>query len=95
MWDAQDISNGDNEIQYDDIDILFSQLETIEPPPSIIARILDQAKGVNPLSQPLTPWAGEDEPRAYGLAKGVKNPSQLLTRQHLESSVCQRERRGY
>ena len=33
------------EIAYDDIDILFSQLQPIEPPHSIVARILSQVKG--------------------------------------------------
>jgi len=35
----------DKEIAYDDIDILFSQLQPIEPPHSIVARILSRVKG--------------------------------------------------
>ncbi len=58
MWYAQDLSYKDHEISYDDIDILFSQLKTIEPPPSIVARILGQVKAqainVKYPSQPLT-----------------------------------------
>jgi hypothetical protein len=44
MQYAQDFSYNENEIPYDDIDILFSQLETIETPPSIVAHILEQVK---------------------------------------------------
>ncbi len=58
MWYAQGLSYKDHEISFDDIDILFSQLKTIEPPPSIVARILDQVKvqaiNVKNPSQPLT-----------------------------------------
>jgi hypothetical protein len=58
MWYAQGLSYKDHEISYDDIDILFSQLQTIEPPPSIVARILGQVKAqamnVKNPSQPLT-----------------------------------------
>lgn len=44
MQDAQGSSNIDNEKAYDDIDVLLCQLKTIEPPPAIIARILDQVR---------------------------------------------------
>jgi hypothetical protein len=58
MWYAQVLSYKDHELSFDDIDILFSQLKTIEPPPSIVARILEQVKAqainVKNPSQPLT-----------------------------------------
>lgn len=44
MQDAPGSPNIDNEKAYDDIDVLLCQLKTIEPPPAIIARILDQVQ---------------------------------------------------
>jgi hypothetical protein len=44
MQYTQQFTYKDNEKAYDDIDILFSQLQPIEPPPSIVARILGQVK---------------------------------------------------
>ena len=43
MQYTQQFTYVDKEIAYDDIDILFSQL--IEPPHSIVARILSRVKG--------------------------------------------------
>ncbi len=45
MQYTQQFTYVDKEIAYDDIDILFSQLQPIEPPPSIVVRILGQVKG--------------------------------------------------
>lgn len=42
MQYIQQFTYVDKEIAYDDIDILFSQLQPIEPPPSIVARVLGQ-----------------------------------------------------
>jgi hypothetical protein len=57
MQYTQQFTYIDNEKAYDDIDILFGQLQPMEPPPSIVARILGQVK-VQPIdgripSQPL------------------------------------------
>ena len=45
MQYTQQFTYVDKEIAYDDIDILFSQLQPIEPPHSIVARILSRVKG--------------------------------------------------
>ena len=39
----------DNEKIYDDIDILFGQLQPIEPPLSLIARVLSQVQSPAPV----------------------------------------------
>ncbi|MDQ6643064.1 MAG: hypothetical protein M3Y76_01265 [Chloroflexota bacterium] len=58
MQYAQQFTYIDNEKIYDDIDILFGQLQTIEPPLTLIARVLSQvqspARVRNIPSQPLT-----------------------------------------
>jgi len=45
MQYTQQFTYVDKEIAYDDIDILFSQLQPIEPPHAIVARILSRVKG--------------------------------------------------
>ncbi len=44
MQYTQQFTYIDNEKIYDDIDILFSQLQSIEPPLTIIARVLGEVK---------------------------------------------------
>jgi hypothetical protein len=42
----------DDDLPEDDIDRLFSQLELIEPPPSVIANVLEQVAAYVPISHP-------------------------------------------
>jgi hypothetical protein len=53
MQYTQQFTYVDKEIAYDDIDILFSQLQPIEPPHSIVARILSRVKDGRIPSHPL------------------------------------------
>jgi hypothetical protein len=50
-------SQEDDSLQTDDIDILFQKLQPIEPPPSLIARILSTI----PQLLPMKPPAPQDE----------------------------------
>lgn len=58
MQYTQQFTYIDNEKSYDDIDILFGQLQPIEPPLTLIARVLSQvqspARVRNIPPQPLT-----------------------------------------
>ena len=42
----------DDDLPEDDIDRLFSQLELVEPPPSLIAYVLEQVAAYAPTSRP-------------------------------------------
>jgi len=56
MQYTQQFTYIDNEIIYDDIDMLFNQLQPIEPPLSLISRVLNQVKTQATVTniQPLT-----------------------------------------
>jgi hypothetical protein len=73
MQYTQQLTYIDNEKIYDDIDILFGQLQPIEPPLSLIARVLSQIQSPaiagNIPPQPLT-WQKLDSSFEQHISRG-------------------------
>lgn len=52
-----------DDVMQDEIDLLFQNLEQVDAPPALIARILAQTQEITPVSLPAEPQLPRLEPR--------------------------------